>query len=119
MCEENPGACDEFRKCSDGFFQCRHDIFDFDGLPFDCTKNDPLLGVSAKILAFSGASTGTAYAGSNLVGQGTENARIKYDIIEPPDELIIGSRQSGLIDGDFDYNPRIERAPKKASKRGR
>ena len=119
VCEENPGACDEFNKCNDGFFQCRHDIFDFDGLPFDCTKNDPLLGVSAKILSFSGASTGTAYAGSNLVGQGTENARIKYDIIEPPDELITGSRLSGLIDADLDIDARIERAPTKSSRRRR
>ena len=68
---------------------------------------------------FSGTATGRAYAGSNLVGQGEEDARILYDIIEPPDELIIGPRDGAPIEADVADNPRISRTPTKASKRGR
>ncbi|MCH7476196.1 MAG: hypothetical protein IIA27_16215 [Gemmatimonadetes bacterium] len=133
VCEANPGRCDAFRECltrgidsvaggrpdGDDFFFCRHEHFDQDGLDFDCTRNDPLLGVSAKILMFSGTASGRAYAGSPLVGQGEEDARILYDIIEPPDELIIGSRDGAPIEADVTDNPRINRTPTKASKRGR
>ena len=119
MCEADPGRCDAFRECTDGFFECRHEHFDQDDLDFDCTRSDPLLGVSAKLLMFSGTASGKAYAGSNLVGQGEEDARILYDIIEPPDELIIGSREGAPVEGDVTDNPRINRTPTKASKRGR
>ena len=117
VCEANPGACDEFRVCLEVFdcFFCQREVVGAS----DCTTNDPLLGVSAKILVFSGANSGTAYAGSNLVGQGTESATIKWDITDGSEELITGSRQSGPIDAGLNSNPRIEQAPTKASKRGR
>jgi hypothetical protein len=54
----------------------------------ECSVDAPLLGVAAKVLAFSGASTGTAYAGSTLVGQGTEPGRIYADIFELPGTLL-------------------------------
>jgi len=75
--------CEFIRVCSDT-------------LPFTCqfieaceleSENACLLGVSAKILVYSGATTGRAHAGNNLVGQGTESATILYDIREGPDTL--------------------------------
>ena len=47
----------------------------------------PLLGVAAKILAFSGTANGRAYSGMTLVGQGEEAGYILADIIEPPGTL--------------------------------
>ncbi len=130
VCDENPLNCECWRRCMSGGpvagsgdcreckLRCAFQL-DVDPDDFACTVDTPLLGVSAKILAFSGANNGTAYAGSNLVGQGIESTTIWYDVIEPPGELITGSRQSGPIEADFNNNPRIERAPTKASKRGR
>jgi hypothetical protein len=62
--------------------------------PFTCqfievceleSQNACLVGVAAKVLSYSGAVVGTAIAGNNLVGQGTESATILYEIREGPD----------------------------------
>ena len=55
----------------------------------------PLLGVAAKMLAFSGGGNGFAAAGTTLVGQGEEPATILFDIAEIPGELNI---DDGAID---------------------
>ena len=47
----------------------------------------PLLGVAAKLLGFSGAASGRAFSGMNLVGQGEEAGYFLADIIEPPSTL--------------------------------
>ncbi len=54
------------------------------------SMNAPLLGVSWKVLAFSGATTARAYAGSTLVGQGEEAGYIIGDIMRPPGTLLDG-----------------------------
>lgn len=64
------------------------DILDLLGIDWVCSYEAALMGVSAKFLAFSGASTGKAVAGSNLVGMGSQNAHIKYDLVAPPGEAI-------------------------------
>jgi hypothetical protein len=58
-----------------------------------------LLGVAAKMLSFDlGASFDNA--GANLVGLGTENAVIQYDIVGPPPENPGGKdRNDGMIAG--------------------
>jgi hypothetical protein len=50
-----------------------------------CSVDASLLGVAAKHLAFSNG--GRATAGSNLVGMGTQSARIYTDLIDPPGTL--------------------------------
>ncbi|MCH7597239.1 MAG: hypothetical protein IID35_11875, partial [Planctomycetes bacterium] len=53
-----------------------------------CSYDASLIGVVAKILEFSGPVTGRrAMSGRSLVGAGTQNAEILYDIIAPPGEL--------------------------------
>jgi hypothetical protein len=59
-------------------------ILDILGIDHVCSYDASLLGVVAKHLAFSGAATGKATAGRNLVGMGTEDGWIKWDIIAPP-----------------------------------
>jgi len=65
-------------------------ILDILGIDHVCSYDAAILGVVAKVLAFSGASTGTATAGRNLVGMGTEDAFVKYDIIAPPGTFTTG-----------------------------
>ena len=48
----------------------------------------PLLGVIAKVLAFSGASAGTGYSGMTLIGSGEESGVIYGDPLDPSQELI-------------------------------
>ena len=50
-----------------------------------CSSDASILGVAAKILSFAGG--GRAMAGSNLVGMGTQSAKLKADIISPPGSL--------------------------------
>jgi len=83
--------CDE--EC-DWRWECE-DPDENPGLPFpECgwewhceirSKDAALLGVQMKLLAFSGMAGGRALAGSTLVGQGEEDAKIKFDILQPPD----------------------------------
>ena len=67
-----------------------------------CSYDAAILGVVSKVLEFSGAVSGRrAMAGRSLVGAGTEEARIDYDIIAPPGELIDEAREAiGLIRSD-------------------
>jgi hypothetical protein len=53
-----------------------------------CSQNAALLGVAAKLMAFTGANPGFGMAGMTLVGMGEQSATILYDIIEPPGELV-------------------------------
>ena len=62
-----------------------------------CSQDAPLLGVSAKVLAFSGGSIARAYAGKTLVGQGTEAGWILADTVEMPDTLVIPSAGDELL----------------------
>ena len=62
-----------------------------------CSRNAPLLGVSAKVLAFSGVDAARAYAGMTLVGQGTEAGRILADILEIPSPLVVPEDEAGLM----------------------
>lgn len=50
-----------------------------------CSQDASLLGVAAKHLAFTGGARATA--GSNLVGMGTQEGKIKVDILDPPGSL--------------------------------
>jgi len=54
------------------------------------SRGAALLGVSDKILTFSGAVTGRTDAGMTLVGQGTQLAAIKRDIPDPPEPFTTG-----------------------------
>jgi hypothetical protein len=54
----------------------------------DYSEEAPLLGVAAKILAFSGVNVAHAYAGMTLVGQGTQIGVIQADIVDMPGTLI-------------------------------
>jgi hypothetical protein len=63
-------------------------ILDILGIDHVCSYDSALLGVSAKVLAFSGASTGVATAGRNLVGSGEQRAFIKWDLIRPPLDMV-------------------------------
>ncbi len=56
------------------------------------SENAPLLGVSWKVLAFSGATTTRAYAGMTLVGQGEEAGYILGDVMRPPGTLLDGGQ---------------------------
>lgn len=58
------------------------------------SQNVSLLGVAAKILNFSGAATGTTWAGMNLVGAGQQAAKILFDIPSPPEPARDGSIES-------------------------
>ncbi len=82
-----------------------------------------ILGVAAKILQFSGATDGVAYAGMNLVGSGEQSASIQYDVIPPPDDLI--NAMGTHVPGGLDVAPepreieQAERTSVKPSPRGR
>jgi len=77
------------------------------GLPFpECgwewhceivSEDASLLGVQMKLLAFSGTVGGRALAGSTLVGQGEEDAKIKVSLIDPPDFLTNPGEVGGTI----------------------
>ena len=61
-----------------------------------------LLGVAAKMLAFSGAGSGLSIGGTTLVGQGEQPATILFDVIEPPGELKVPDRaQSSMSPARF------------------
>ncbi len=82
-----------------------------------------ILGVAAKMLVFSGATQGVAFAGMTLVGQGEQDSSVQYDVIPPPDDLInaMGTNVPGGLDvapDPMDLEP-AERAPVKESRRGR
>jgi hypothetical protein len=66
-----------------------------------------LLGVAAKFLDYTGAISGTAYAGNNVVGIGKESATILYDIRSGPDTQT-GPRSKELPDSPVgtDLSPR-------------
>jgi hypothetical protein len=64
----------------------------------ECSKDAALLGVADRILYFSGFVTGRTDAGMTLVGQGTQEAVIHRDIIDPPEPLI-GRDGSPIEDG--------------------
>jgi hypothetical protein len=68
------------------------------------SKDASLLGVAGKVLAFSGAVGGSALSGTTLVGQGTEEGKIKYDVESSPDTLTdptgnLGTMEIGGIGG--------------------
>ena len=84
-----PGACCDLTSDPD----C--DLVDFERgtIDRDCSEDAALLGVSDKIMFFSGPGTplgARTDAGTTLVGQGTEEATIWHEIIEPPDTLTTG-----------------------------
>ena len=62
----------------------------------DYSEEAPLLGVAAKILAFSGVNVAHAYAGMTLVGQGTEIGVIQADIVDMPGTLIDPSEDDAI-----------------------
>jgi hypothetical protein len=64
----------------------------------ECSKAAALLGVSDKILHFSGRVTGRTDAGMTLVGQGQESATLLRDIIAPPDQLNTGAQGADGLD---------------------
>jgi hypothetical protein len=74
-------------------------ILDILGIDHVCSYDAALLGVSAKVLAFSGASTGIATAGRNLVGSGEQRAFILWDLIRPPLDLIEAAASGPRNDG--------------------
>jgi len=55
--------------------------------PIGCSQDAALLGVVSKVVAFSGILPRTARSGQSLVGMGSQNATILYDIVTPPGEL--------------------------------
>jgi hypothetical protein len=77
-----PGSCCDLITDIDCYPSVDHPFIDS-----DCSVKSALLGVSDKILAFSGAATGRTDAGMTLVGQGSYPAAIQRDIIDPPDPL--------------------------------
>jgi hypothetical protein len=82
-----PGSCCDLSTDIDCFPAANHPFIDS-----DCSVKAALLGVSDKILAFSGAGgTGRTDAGMTLVGQGSYPASIQRDIIDPPDPLSTGT----------------------------
>ena len=90
---------------------------DWDLIEHGCTINAALLGISAKIMVFSGANSGTAYAGMNLVGQGREDAWIWYDIITPPQPLELPDGRDSRSIGDVDRVRAREASSTKRSRR--
>ena len=62
------------------------------------SKDAALLGVHMKLIAFSGTTGGRALAGSSLVGQGVEAAKIRVDLVDPPDDLLNPGEVGGAID---------------------
>jgi hypothetical protein len=96
QCSVRPGACVDSSDCplvngfpqTCGLFNCFDpdcDLVDFArGTPDrDCSEDAALLGVSDKILAFSGAVISRTDAGMTLVGIGVQNAAILRDVIRP------------------------------------
>ena len=67
-----------------------------------CSYGTAILGVVAKVLEFSGTVSGRrAMCGRSLVGAGSQNAQINYDIISPPGTLRDDAREAaGLIRSD-------------------
>jgi hypothetical protein len=61
------------------------------------SQNASLLGVAAKVLAFSGGATGRTWAGMNLVGSGQESAQIYYDVPSGPETATDGSGRPGTV----------------------
>ncbi len=80
-----PGACCDFNDDPD----CDEVDFRRGTLDKGCSQNAALLGVSDTILYFSGSVTGRTDAGTNLVGQGSEEAIIQRDLVDPPDPLTV------------------------------
>lgn len=76
------GSCCNLSTDPDCFPSANHPAIDQ-----SCSEAASLLGVSDKILVFSGAVTGRTDAGMTLVGQGIENAQFKWDIVLPPQPL--------------------------------
>jgi len=84
----SPAVCDEPNCCTRWDESC-HAEFEFqnNGLRAPiCSEDSPLLGVANKILAFSGADSGTGYAGVTLTGQGTESGKIYSDLPSVPEQ---------------------------------
>ena len=76
------------------------------------TVDASLLGVAAKVMAFSGAGSGFSASGMTLPGQGREPAFILFDVAEPPGEL--------NTDGDRVRLDRLDREmPAKTGSRGK
>lgn len=61
------------------------DVFDFGP---NCSSQAAILGVAAKLIAFSGLGSGMAASAVNLAGMDVESAAILYDITAPPGEVI-------------------------------
>ncbi|MGB0717465.1 MAG: proprotein convertase P-domain-containing protein, partial [Phycisphaerae bacterium] len=80
-------------QCQAGFCcerddeQCIED-YEFANLGFPvpiCSESAPLVGVAVKHIAYSGADSATAYAGSNLRGQGVDvNGQVLADLPSAP-----------------------------------
>jgi len=93
QCSVHPSACNDSSDCqageSCGLFNCFDpdcDLVDFArGTPDrDCSEAAALLGVSDKVMSFSGfGGAGITDAGMTLVAIGQENAVINRDIIPP------------------------------------
>jgi len=73
------GSCCNLSTDPDCFPSANHPAIDE-----SCSEAASLLGVSNKILVFSGAVTGRTDAGMTLVGQGTESGYFKWDVIDGP-----------------------------------
>ncbi len=89
-----PSSCCNLSTDIDCYPSVNHPAIDT-----DCSKSAALLGVSDKLLFFNGpgAQRRQSDAGMTLVGQGSESATVKWDVITPPQPL----------SGD-DLNPRLE-----------
>ncbi len=106
FCSESLDPCSATNPCGDGEGTCGFPsgtCFDPDcdltdlrrGTPDrDCSEDAPMLGVSDKILTFTGAAAGRTDAGMNLVGLGTQSAFIRREIIEPTAPLSRTTRDS-------------------------
>jgi len=83
-----PGSCCNLSTDPDCFPSADHPQIDL-----ECSKGAALLGVADKILFFSGpgALRRQSEAGMTLVGQGTQSASIKRDVILPPEPLMTGA----------------------------
>ena len=92
-----PGACCDLTSDPD----C--DLVDFERgtIDRDCSEDAALLGVSDKIMFFSGLGIPAGArtdAGMTLVGQGTEEATIWHEIVAPPDTLTTGLLDIDVLD---------------------
>jgi hypothetical protein len=114
VCSVHPSPCANSSDCQTGETCGLFNCFDPDcdqtdflrGTPDrDCSEYAALLGVSDKILAFSGSFKGVPIptgaqtdAGMTLVGQGTEYATIRHDINVPPEPLTTGGQGADGLD---------------------